>query len=190
MTCIPVRDSVVARSTRWTVAPDEHFLTVCASGGGAGLVTPQLHSEIYAAAHLLALDHHWHLRAATVLPEHLHLLVGLGAQTTVAAVVGRFKERLESSLAKVEMAWQEGYCDRRVQPGEDHLPVFLFLLRHPLRASRGVLPEDWSGNYCAEEDWAWFAPLRRTACSFPPWLLHWPLYAVDPGARPRPKARV
>ena len=175
---IPIREAVSHRPSRWSSPPGGHFLTLCTGRHHPGLATPQFNAEFHAAAHLLSLEHQWQVRTATVMPHHAHLLVTVNESADLPAVVDRFKDRLTPCLQRAGLQWEVGYCDRRMHPGEDHFPTFLYIFLNPYRA-RLLPPDDtWSGYYCDDSDWAWFAPLHRTPCQFPEWLLQWRLYAV------------
>lgn len=180
MTCIPVRETAVAHASRWWSPGGAHFLTVCTTPGfrNPGLARPQFNSEFHAAAHLIALDRQWHVRTATVMPHHLHLLVTMDENTAIPAVVDRLKTGLAPCLERVGLQWAPGYFDRHLQPGEDHFPVFRYVFGNPYRARLIEAGEPWPGYFCQEEDWAWFGPLARSNCEFPGWLLQWRLYAA------------
>jgi REP element-mobilizing transposase RayT len=178
MTCIPVREPEQFRPSRWSAPEGGHFLTLCVDGYWPGLATTLLSSQLHAAAHLLSLDHHWHVRTASVLPHHVHLLITLPEHSDLAEVVHRFKQRLEPCLRRCDLRWQRGYFDRRMHPTEDYLPAFLYVFRCPYRDRLIAPSEPWPGYFCAESDWEWFSPLTRMSCQFPEWLLQWRLYAV------------
>jgi REP element-mobilizing transposase RayT len=180
MTIIPVREPERLRSSRWSSPHEDHFLTLCIDRRAPGLATPQFHSEFHAATHLLTLEGKWHVRTATVMPYHVHFLVTLGESADMPAVVDIFQDCLAPCLQRAGLHWERGYYDRPMNPGEDHLPPFLYIFQNPYRARLLDPTEKWPGYYCAEGDWAWFAPLTRTACQFPGWLLQWRLYAVEP----------
>lgn len=183
MILIPVREPELLRPSRWSSPHEDHFLTLCLDRRAPGLATPRFNAEFHAATHLLTLERQWQVRTAIVMPQQVHLLVTLHEQADMPAVVALFKDCLALCLQRAGLHWELGYCDRRLHPGEDHLPPFLYIFQNPYRAGLIAPTEKWPGYYCAEGDWAWFAPLTRTTCQFPGWLLQWRLYAVDPLAR-------
>ncbi len=183
MTIIPIREPEFLRPSRWSTPHEDHFLTLCINRREPGLATPRFNSEFHAATHLLTLERHWQVRTAIVLPQQIHLLVTLREPADMPAVVDRFKDCLDLSLQRAGLQWERNYYNRHLHPGEDHLPPFLYIFQQRRQTELSNPVEKWPGYYCAEGDWTWFAPLTRSACQFPGWLLQWRLYAVNPSAR-------
>jgi REP element-mobilizing transposase RayT len=177
---IPVRSPDTYLPSRWSPLPGGHFLTVNCRGRKPGLATPHFNFEFHAALHLLVLEGQWQVRSAVVMPYYVHLHVHLPAHLDTATVLQRFKDRLTPCLEPTELTWEDGYCDRRIAPGEDCLALFHYLYHSPYEA--GLIPsiESWPGYYCTEGDWRWFRPLARRPCEYPPWLTAWRMYTVVP----------
>jgi len=157
------------RRGRWSVVGASYFLTICTEGRRHGLASSELGSGLLQQAQ--ASDAGWRLRAAVVMPDHVHLIIKLEEREDLAEVVRRFKGRTSVSLRRVmAMKWQRGYFDHRLRAGEDMLPVFLYLFLNPYRA--GLVPADqpWPLWFCAPEDWAWLGSLADRSCPLPAWL--------------------
>ncbi|MCM2341734.1 transposase [Rhodoferax sp.] len=76
--------------------------------------------------------------AWVLMPDHLHWLIQLGEQGTLAQVMKSFKGRSAQALHAMGHApgpvWQRGYHDRALRREEDVLQVARYLAANPLRA--------------------------------------------------------
>jgi putative transposase len=170
MAFIQGRGHEALRRGRWSSPGAEYFLTVCTRDRRVGLTEPSLAADVLAHAHRLTTDGHWHLRTATVMPDHVHLLVALGAHTDLATVIRLFKGRLTPVLRAARLGWQHACFDHRLRPNEDRLPVFLYTFLNAYRAGLISSHQVWPGYFCSTDDWTWFEPLTNAACPFPEWL--------------------
>lgn len=170
MAHIPGRGHEALRRGRWSVSGAEYFLTLCTHDRKPGLTEPSTLSGALAEMQRLETEEVWHLHAAVVMPDHVHLLVAVGESPDLAGAVRLFKGRLTPLLRKSGMRWQQADFDHRMRSAEDRLPLLLYIYLNPYRA--GLLPqgERWPGYYCSDEDWAWFGPLTNQAAPMPEWL--------------------
>jgi REP element-mobilizing transposase RayT len=79
------------------------------------------------------------------MPDHLHVLVGLDADTTLKQFVHHFKT-ISSFRLKQETGqapWQTSYYDRVLRQEEGIADVQAYIWSNPVKAG---LAEDW-GNY-------------------------------------------
>jgi putative transposase len=104
------------------------------------------------------------------MPDHIHLLVTLGAFVALSEAVRTFKGRLTPTLRTTRSRWQPSFYDHRLRSSEDLLPVFLYIFLNPYRAGLCLPAQTWPGYFCCVEDWAWFEGLTNTACPEPEWL--------------------
>ena len=76
--------------------------------------------------------------AWVLMPDHLHWLIQLGEQGTLAHVMKSFKGRSAQALHAMGHTpgpvWQRGYHDRALRREEDVLQVARYLAANPLRA--------------------------------------------------------
>jgi REP element-mobilizing transposase RayT len=148
----------------------DYFLTLCLRRPSCGLLGGDLTGRCLEEMRRLEQDGRWEVRCAVVMPDHLHLLVTLVADTELSAAVRLFKGRLVPNLRSYGVGWQPSFYDHRLRPDDDRLPVFLYIFLNPYRAK--LLPADqtWPGYYCATTDWTWFGDLTRESCPEPEWL--------------------
>lgn len=128
-------------------------------------------NAVLAVAQKLMAEGAWSVRTAIIMADHVHLLIALGAQMELAAVMRLFKGRTAPALRASGMRWQRGYFDHRLRAGEDRLPVFRYLYLNPYRAGLIQMNEKWPGYFCAMDEWAWFASMTNQDCPLPEWLM-------------------
>jgi REP element-mobilizing transposase RayT len=118
----------------------------------------------------LEIGNSWYVRTAVVMPDHLHLLISLGQEVALPAVVRLFKGRTAPALRQAALGWQPAYFDHRLRSTDDVLPVFLYIFLNPYRANLVAPTERWVGYYCRPEDWVWFSALTNESVPMPEWL--------------------
>jgi REP element-mobilizing transposase RayT len=158
------------RRGRWSSPGAEYFLTLCTQDRRPGLTEPSVVSPVLIQAHQLTAEGHWHLRTATVMPDHLHLLFTLGDRAELSAVLRLLKGRLAPTFRATAMRWERGYFDHRLRPDEDRLAVFLYIYLNPYRAGLASPGKIWPAYFCSDDDWHWFEPLTNASCPLPAWL--------------------
>ena len=111
--------------------------------------TPWLATTAAASAVLGAIKT-WHeegdgaVLAATVMPDHVHVLLELGDRLDVGRCVSRWKTvaRRNSGYAG---EWQRDFWERRVRADESEEDYALYLLLNPYRAGLARRGEAWAG---------------------------------------------
>lgn len=76
--------------------------------------------------------------AWVLMPDHAHLLVGLGNQDNLSLVVNRLKSssaRLANrALERCGTLWEPGYHDHALRAEEDVVNIARYIIANPLRA--------------------------------------------------------
>jgi REP element-mobilizing transposase RayT len=147
----------------------EYFLTICTAENPAALSAPATSCAVLEEAHRLTETRIWSLRTATVMPDHIHLLVILGERDLCDAL-RLFKGHLTPVLRAAGARWQRGYYDHRMRDDDERLPVFLYIFLNPYRAGLLNAGQSWPGYDCSPNDQIWFEPLTNCECPFPEWL--------------------
>lgn len=79
-----------------------------------------------------------HLLAWVLMPDHLHMLVQLGAAMTLPALVQRVKSLMARNCNHADRAtgrfWQAGYHDRALRRDHDLRQAARYIIANPLRA--------------------------------------------------------
>jgi REP element-mobilizing transposase RayT len=84
------------------------------------------------ALHADAVRRHAETLAYVVMPDHVHWLVRLRPQGTLAEAARRYKALV--SLALGERVWQRGFHDHALRDDEDLRIVARYIVANPLRA--------------------------------------------------------
>jgi putative transposase len=148
----------------------DYFITSNLAERGGGLDSPVLTKAVLQQCREIEAEGLWSVRTAVVMPDHIHLLIGLGSQTTLAVGMRLLKGRLTPALRHHGLKWQEGFYEHQIRESEDLLPIFLYIYLNPYRADLVPVDQIWPGYYCCLEDWKWFEGLTRESMPQPEWL--------------------
>lgn len=157
------------RRGRASEAGFEYFLTLCVADRKP-VLTGQRAERVLRALHASQADGCWLIRCATIMPDHVHLLIRLGAKLTLSQAIARFKVATKGVLSTAIATWQANYYDHRLRSGESVEPAIRYIHLNPYQAELIEVNEAWPWFYCAPEDWAWFNGLTDSARPFPEWL--------------------
>jgi REP element-mobilizing transposase RayT len=166
----PGRGQQALRRGRESLNGASYFLTICTEGRNHGLETRALASEVLRYAGDTTCG--WILRSATVMPDHVHLIVDLGPSAGLSEAIRLFKGWSARALREQGIKWQSGFFDHRLRENEDSLPVFLYIFLNPYRAGLIPVGGQWPGYYCSPNDWTWLEPLTNSSLPFPEWLVN------------------
>jgi REP element-mobilizing transposase RayT len=158
------------RRFRESKSSADYFLTMNLAQRGRGLEAPALTAQAIEQWQKLEADELWSVRTTVVMPDHLHLLVALGAVHGLAECIRQLKGRLSPGLRAGGLRWQPGFYEHRLREAEDVLPVFLYIYLNPYRAGLLSIEQTWPGYRCRAEDWQWFGPMTRASTPQPEWL--------------------
>ena len=112
----------------------------------------------------------WLVRTATVMPDHVHLLVRLGEFLPLGECVRLLKGRLSPRFRAGTLRWQDGFYEHQLRSADDVRAVFLYIYLNPYRAGLLCETETWPGYRCRPEDWEWFGSTTRESTPQPEWL--------------------
>jgi putative transposase len=100
------------------------------------------------------------LIAATIMPDHAHLLLKLGSRLKLGQTMGKFKT-VSRDQGRVAWHWQEDGFEHRVRTDEMIEDYGFYIFMNPYHAR--LCPWNSAGN-------GGFAQLRKTFVFFPCWL--------------------
>ncbi|MDQ6892842.1 MAG: transposase [Acidobacteriota bacterium] len=75
--------------------------------------------------------------AYCLMPDHVHLLIGVEATAPLSAVIGSWKSRCAHAWRernRAESFWQRGFYDSAIRTHEDLRRAALYILENPVRA--------------------------------------------------------
>jgi REP element-mobilizing transposase RayT len=87
--------------------------------------------------------------AATVMPDHLHLLFTLGKRLRFAQVLGKLKS-LARAHGHVSWRWQENAFERQLRADELFEDFGLYIYMNPYRAGLCSMCERWPLWFCPD----------------------------------------
>ncbi len=139
-----------------------YFVTICMADRKAVLANPQIFRAFKFAASKLR---DWHVLAAIVLPDHLHIIVA--SIRNREAKLGSFSAALKRWMREqlgASWRWQAGCFDRLLRRNESLHDKWLYIRENPVRAGLVQKWEDWPYRYEFNEEIG-----KRRAC---PTTLH------------------
>lgn len=166
----PERGYEALRRYRASLPHTNYFVTLCTRDRKQGLNRPEIAPAIQAEIAAIEEAGHWSLRAATIMPDHLHLLITLHDKLSLGRTIARLKTKTRAALIPTNLEWQGNYYEHLLRPNEHVESVIRYIHLNPYRAdlidSSAVYPWFWLG--LAES--VWFRPLTDDGKPFPEWL--------------------
>ncbi|MSU24629.1 MAG: hypothetical protein EXS32_12510 [Opitutus sp.] len=109
---LPTRRTSHLLIGRQSIPDASYFLTLCEVKRHPGLLDPIVAQELKGSLDRIHASADFTLIAATVMPDHIHLLGILGRRLSLSRVVGKFKVETHRSVRPHGLAWQENYHDQ------------------------------------------------------------------------------
>lgn len=110
------------------------------------------------------------LRAAVIMPDHVHLLVVLTGRLTLGQVIGRLKAKTRPALQASGLAWQGNYYEHRMRPDDPVEDVIRYIYLNPYHAHLIRLDEAYPWFWLGEHEAQWFKPGPELERPLPEWL--------------------
>jgi putative transposase len=179
------------RRGRFSEAGASYFLTICTAdlpagsplagepfagderamaGSQRGLADERNASAIFSEIDRMTFDGAWTLRAATIMPDHLLLLIRLGERLGLSQCIGRLKTKTRQALTRAGLEWQEAFYDHKLSPDDDVQSVVHYVFMNPYRAGLTPAGATWPWFRLGREETQWFAPLYAENVAVPEWL--------------------
>lgn len=127
-----------------------YFLTICVKDRKPVLAN----SEAFAALQEVVgrLEGKWIFRAATLMPDHLHLLViPFEREASIGNLSAAIKRWLRQIL-KAEWQWQEGCFDHLIRSGRLADAKWEYMRENPVRAGLVRHWNEWPYHYGIDPD--------------------------------------
>ncbi len=98
----------------------------------------------------LVAERKFKLHDFVIMPDHVHLLLTVDAETTIEKAMqlikGRFSFRLKKELGMLGEVWQRGFSEVQVMNGESFDQHRAYIAGNPVKAGLVDTPEDYP--YC------------------------------------------
>ena len=145
---LPRRETPRLRWGRYSEPSATYFVTTCTKLRRPALIGSAPHVlRILAGLHA---SHDAAVHAATVMPDHVHLLLTLGARLRLGQLVAKFKS-FSRDAASDTWRWQDDFFERRVRADESSEAYALYIFMNPYRAGLLSLEQRWPWWYCPDE---------------------------------------
>ncbi len=110
------------------------------------------------------------LLAATIMPDHVHLLFTLGERLSVGQVTGKFKT-LARARGQAAWRWQQDGYEHRLRPDESTDDYAFYIFMNPYRAGLCAVSQAWPRWVCPEPTrFRFLQHLDSTGAPPPEWL--------------------
>jgi putative transposase len=117
------------------------FITICCKRrGGNQLCRTNISSHILETARQYHVTRRWYLKILMLMPDHLHLLIGIAGDAILSNVIRDFK-RITARQTKLE--WQRNFFDHRLRHDESESEKADYIFQNPVRAALIREGEEW-----------------------------------------------
>jgi putative transposase len=120
-----------------------YFITICCQRRRSNQLC---HDETAAVLANTARIYHergrWNLNLLLLMPDHLHALIGVDGQTSLAQLIRDYK-RITAKIAGVR--WQRNFFDHRLRHDESLAEKFAYICQNPVRI--GLIPSEHEWPY-------------------------------------------
>jgi len=170
----PDRGSSHLRTGRISLPGADYLITICTQERRPGLAQPNLLAALQSEFKAMQSEQVLEIRAFTMMPDHLHLLLSLGEKLVLSRTVARLKSKLTPSLKRAALGWQAGFHDHRLREEESLEPYFRYIHLNPYQARLIEPGSIWPYTYFSSDDWMWFKSLTDEGKALPEWLSELP----------------
>jgi REP element-mobilizing transposase RayT len=166
----PGRGEGALRRHRISCADTSYFLTLCCNCGHAKLCGEKTATAIRNEIDSIEADGHWVIRAAVIMPDHLHLLIRLHGKLSLSRCVARLKSKTRSALSSHLLSWQANFYEHRLRPDDLVEAVVHYIFLNPYRAQLVSSGSTYRWFWLGPEERNWFEPIANDGQPLPDWL--------------------
>jgi putative transposase len=145
----PIRRTARLRWARISIPGAGYFLTICTRHREPVLTRPRWAGQIESALLELHAVGDIELHAATIMPDHVHLLFILGSRLPVGRVIAKFKT-LAREKDFAAWRWQQDGFERRLRPEDSEEDYGFYIFMNPYRACLLSTAQRWPWWVCLE----------------------------------------
>ncbi|MEO6245378.1 MAG: transposase [Opitutaceae bacterium] len=128
---------------RQSVPGASYFITWCEAARIPRLTQPEITSSLWATLEHSAAQSDFSPIAATIMPDHIHILGILGARLSLPRLIGKWKRQTGEVLGAKKLRWQENFYEHRLRRPEELEPFARYIFLNPHRARLLRLDESW-----------------------------------------------
>ena len=157
--------SAALRKGRRSIPGWPYFITKRSSAPEIDyLIRPEC-AHLVIESFLWAAQQNWWINLGfVVMPDHYHMILGLGNVKTLSEAIGsvdRFVARRINALIGAEgRFWQEGFYDHAIRNRKEFDPILTYVHNNPVKAGLVESAELWpystaNEQYAGKIDWEW-----------------------------------
>ena len=166
----PERRTSFLRTGRVSLPGESYFVTAVTKDRVPVFSDPVIAQTLCDVLLRMDADGDLRLLAATVMPDHVHLLFELGDRLSVGRVCGKFKT-LGRSQGRANWHWQQHQFEHRLRPNESRESYGLYVFLNAYRARLIDLEARWPWWMCPRpEGFRFVQTLRAGGTPQPEWL--------------------
>jgi|SRR6185312_4945286 len=166
----PGRGEGALRRYRVSTPQASFFLTLCTKHRTPDLTRANVACAVRSEIDAVEADGHWISRAGVLMPDHLHLLVRLTGNLSVARCVARLKSKTSRHLRSYNLEWQTNFYEHRMRNGETVEDVVRYIFLNPYRERVVGKDAPYRWFWLGTEEAAWFIPDTDNGRPFPEWI--------------------
>ncbi len=140
---LPTRQTPELLVGRRSIPGAIYFLTLCEVKRRPALLDTPITLEIKRSLERIHTSKDFMLIAATVMPDHVHLLGTLGDRLSVSRLVGKFKADTHRVLRPRGLEWQENFYEHRLRDENESEPFARYVFLNPYRAALLKVSAQW-----------------------------------------------
>ena len=131
------------RKGRISIPNSRYFITLCTERRKQDLTKDLIATEIISTLRQQQVEGDFDLMCATVMPDHIHLLMRLGNRITLSQVIGKLKTQTRDILQPDHLGWQANFYDHRlrVETTTERFARYIFL--NPYRQRLIPIESNW-----------------------------------------------
>ncbi len=139
----PIRETQQLRKGRISIPGARYFMTCCCVRPCDALSSPDTAQALLHVWSRLEANGDIELLAATVMPDHVHLLYRLVGCLSPGQISGKMKALSKPTLSASDMEWQRDFWEHRLRPDEAANPYALYIFMNPYRAGLIGRTQTW-----------------------------------------------
>jgi REP element-mobilizing transposase RayT len=138
---LPKRKVLPHETPVWVKPGELFFITICCQQRGENqLCRTELARALIESVCFRQERGDWFVRLFLLMPDHLHALISFPRESSMKAVVAKWKEYSKRHLGIV---WQRGFFDHRLRKAESLDEKAHYIRMNPVRQGLVGKPEDW-----------------------------------------------
>jgi putative transposase len=119
-----------------------YFITICCQHRGTNqLCTDAAASVLFETARRYHASQRWYLKLLLLMPDHLHMLVGVPGDARLSNLIRDFK-RITTRIGGID--WQRNFFDHRLRHDESEKEKVAYIRANPVRAGLTGPNDHWS----------------------------------------------